>query len=195
MLTALQPLPPYIPLWHVPHPWQLFSMLSWFSLCPLALMFSVWPQPVPLGRYSCFGSVLQFSANLPYWVEDYISLVTLWSASKGGNTCGVWLLSFICSSIKLESQKRCSQHCNPWNPGICFCCVSFMFSSWQHSFLILGCGSCHLLVKKAARQGKLDTVVTTHTLIGLKIEYPWIIHFSLILYSNWINMINIKPLN
>ena len=31
--------------------------------------------------------------------------------------------------------------------------------------------------------------------IGLKIEYPWIIHFSLILYSNWINMINIKPLN
>ena len=31
--------------------------------------------------------------------------------------------------------------------------------------------------------------------IGLKIEYLWIIHFSLILYSNRINMINIKPLN
>ena len=35
---------------------------------------------------------------------------------------------------------------------------------------------------------------TFSALIGLKIEYPWIIHFSLILYS-WINMINIKSLN
>ena len=36
-------------------------------------------------------------------------------------------------------------------------------------------------------------VVSETPVIGLKIEYPWIIHFSLISYSNWINMINIKP--
>ena len=40
-----------------------------------------------------------------------------------------------------------------------------------------------------------STLTASFPLIGLKIEYPWIIHFSLILYSNWINMINIKPLN
>ena len=34
--------------------------------------------------------------------------------------------------------------------------------------------------------------VFAHLVIGLKFEYPWIIHFSLILYSNSINMINIE---
>ena len=52
----------------------------------------------------------------------------------------------------------------------------------------------HLALSKANHASTIASL-NILSVIGLKIEYPWIIHFSLILYSNWINMINIKPLN
>ena len=91
---------------------------------------------------------------------------------------------------------------DPWLSPLMGISPTFIPSSDKRVLIHLAClQQSHKAIYSASVDDKAmvfcawDCQEIEAPVIGLKIEYPWIIHFSLILYSNWINMINIKPLN